>query len=246
MKRLTVFETGIIGFFIGVTVSAYLTFLTSTGGFVGDLLSWISLRPIFESLGVPDAYLLVGSFVFFILVYTVYGIIVGALIQKMSRSRIMVGAAALVLFVTAATFDQRLGVSTMPAISDNTFVQSAAVVRAVPKSQQKYFGDEAVGDLNGDNEDDVAFLINRKDDERGVLYYLVAALATSTGRTGTNLIFLGDKVIPQNITIIDRTIIIDTVAGPSVELERFYAQVIGGDLQKVASSSMATTSDSAL
>ncbi len=65
----------------------------------------------------------------------------------------------------------------------------------------RYFGNEAIGDLNGDGKDDVAFLLTQDAGGSGLFFYVVAALQTASGVEGTNAIFLGDRIAPQNSSI---------------------------------------------
>ena len=66
----------------------------------------------------------------------------------------------------------------------------------------KYFGNEARGDLNGDGVEDVAFLLTQETGGSGTFYYIVAALGDKNGGyTGTNGIFLGDRIAPQTTEI---------------------------------------------
>lgn len=80
-------------------------------------------------------------------------------------------------------------------------VNGVSEVEAAPGSASKivtrYFGNEASGDLNGDGVPDMTFLLTQSTGGSGTFYYVVAALATKTGYTGTNAVLLGDRVAPQ-------------------------------------------------
>lgn len=65
----------------------------------------------------------------------------------------------------------------------------------------KYFGNLAVGDLNGDDKEDVAFVITASPGGSGTFYYAVAALGEGTGFVGTNAVILGDRIAPQSTEI---------------------------------------------
>lgn len=69
------------------------------------------------------------------------------------------------------------------------------------KITTRYFGNEAFGDLNGDGKEDVAFLLTQTSGGSGTFFYVVAALQTASGVEGTNAIFLGDRIAPQNTSI---------------------------------------------
>jgi hypothetical protein len=86
-----------------------------------------------------------------------------------------------------------------------TLVNGYAAVPAAPGSASetitKYFGDESVGDLNGDGLPDIAFILTQSNGGSGTFYYVVAALKTANGYQGTNAVFLGDRIAPQTTEI---------------------------------------------
>lgn len=69
------------------------------------------------------------------------------------------------------------------------------------KITTRYFGNEAIGDLNNDGKSDVAFLLTQDTGGSGTFFYIVVALQTAAGTEGTNAIFLGDRIAPQNTVI---------------------------------------------
>lgn len=73
----------------------------------------------------------------------------------------------------------------------------------------RYFGNEATGDLNGDGMPDVAFLLTQDGGGTGTFYYAVVALKTTNGYTGTNAIYLGDRIAPQTTEIRDGELIVN-------------------------------------
>lgn len=73
----------------------------------------------------------------------------------------------------------------------------------------KYFGNEAIGDLNGDNRPDTAFLFTREPGGSGTFYYVAVALGTGNGYTGTNAVLLGDRIAPQNTSIEEEDVIVN-------------------------------------
>lgn len=240
MKKLTIFETGIIGLLVGVVVAAYLTFIIGNNGFVGEIIGWISLKPLLEKLQVPDNQILLIGFVFFVLVYTLYGLIVGLIIKNFNKSKLLLIPAA--LLIAGIVFEQQYGNAHMVVTATPDYFETAAALEALrplrtpkaaePTQPQQYFGNEATGDLNADGKDDVTFLIHRDDPDRGTLYYVAAALGTDVGKAGTNLVFLGDKVHPLTISIASSTIMIDYTQGTSSTTEKFYAAVKDGVLEK--------------
>jgi hypothetical protein len=122
------------------------------------------------------------------------------------------------------------GTSEIPA-SEN----SAAVVSV------KYFGNDAKGDLNGDDTDDVAFLLTQEGGGSGTFYYVTAALKKSSGYTGTNAILLGDRIAPQTTLIKDGVITVNyadrkkgqpMTAKPSVGVSRYF-KIVNGELTEI-------------
>lgn len=73
-----------------------------------------------------------------------------------------------------------------------------------------FFGNEAKGDLNGDNIVDLAFLVTESGGGSGTFYYVVAALQNSANRyIGTNAVFLGDRIAPQSTEIRNGILIVN-------------------------------------
>lgn len=113
---------------------------------------------------------------------------------------------------------------------------------AAPGSAQKvitrYFGNEAVGDLNGDGRPDVTFLLTQTGGGSGTFFYAVAALNTEQGYIGTNGVLLGDRVAPQStwrdqdavvVAYADRAAGQPMTARPSVGVTKTL-RVVGGRL----------------
>lgn len=80
---------------------------------------------------------------------------------------------------------------------DATFIVEGQPVRLGENGAQ-YFGNEVVGDLDGDGVDDVAFLLTQTSGGSGTFYYVVGALQTPAGTyNGTHAVLLGDRITPQ-------------------------------------------------
>ncbi len=61
----------------------------------------------------------------------------------------------------------------------------------------RYFGNEVVADLNDDGRDDVVFILTQQHGGSGTFFYVVAALNTEEGYTGSEGYLLGDRIAPQ-------------------------------------------------
>lgn len=90
--------------------------------------------------------------------------------------------------------------------SEVTLRDGHAEVAAAPGSasliQTEYFGNEAVGDVNRDGEDDVVFLVSQSTGGTGLFYYVIAALKTPDGYQTTNAFLIrGDRIAPQSTEI---------------------------------------------
>ncbi|MDD3285553.1 MAG: Gmad2 immunoglobulin-like domain-containing protein [Patescibacteria group bacterium] len=106
------------------------------------------------------------------------------------------------------------------------------------------FGEPAFGDLNGDGRNDAAVLLFEDSVGSGSFFYVAAALNLSTGAQGTEAIFLGDRIAPQNLAIKDGQIAVnyaDRRAGeamatpPSVGVSAYFS-IKDGVLQKIEAS----------
>jgi len=123
-----------------------------------------------------------------------------------------------------------------------TLVGGVAEVQAAPGSASKIttrvFGNEAMGDLNGDGKEDTAFLLTQDGGGSGTFFYVVVALKTDDGYTGTNAVLLGDRVAPQTTEIHGIELIVNyaerapgepMTAQPSVGVSK-YLKVVDGEL----------------
>lgn len=116
-----------------------------------------------------------------------------------------------------------------------TLVNGKAEVESAPGSASKtimqYFGNEAVGDLNGDGSPDIAFLLTQTGGGSGTFYYVVVALKTASGYKGSNAILLGDRIAPQTTEIKDGVLLVNyadrkpgepMTAQPSVGVSKYF------------------------
>ncbi len=65
----------------------------------------------------------------------------------------------------------------------------------------RYFGNEVMYDFNGDEKEDVAFLLTQETGGSGTFFYVVAALKTDEGYLGSEALFLGDRIAPQTTEV---------------------------------------------
>ncbi len=86
-----------------------------------------------------------------------------------------------------------------------TLVDGVSEVEEAPGSAMKqvtrFFGNAVEIDLNGDGALDSAFLLEQESSGSGIFYFVVAALNSPDGYMGTNAIFIGDRIAPQNLMI---------------------------------------------
>ena len=80
-----------------------------------------------------------------------------------------------------------------------------AEIETTPDSATKkitsYFGNELVTDLDGDEVDDIAFILTQETGGSAVFYYAVAALNTENGYVGSDGYLLGNRIAPQSTDI---------------------------------------------
>lgn len=105
-----------------------------------------------------------------------------------------------------------------------------------------YFGNEALGDFDGDGDTDIAFLLTQSTGGSGTFYYFVAALNTKDGYVGTNAVLLGDRIAPQTTDFRDGELIVNYAdrmidepmsARPSVGVSKYFV-VSNGKLLKIS------------
>jgi heat shock protein HslJ len=84
-------------------------------------------------------------------------------------------------------------------------VDGVAEVAAAPGSAARvvtrYFGNDVLGDFNGDGRDDVLFLLTQETGGSGTFYYAVAALNLERGYVGSEGLLLGDRIAPQTTAL---------------------------------------------
>ncbi len=81
------------------------------------------------------------------------------------------------------------------------FSEVEAAPGSVTKTTTRYFGNELRHDLDDDGDEDVVFILTEVRGGSGQFFYVVAALNTPTGYTGSAGYFLGDRIAPQSTNI---------------------------------------------
>jgi len=97
----------------------------------------------------------------------------------------------------------------------------------------QYFGNEAVGDLNGDGAADTAFLLSRASGT-SFSYYVAVKLKTAAGYYGTNAILLGTNIAPQTTEVQNGELIVNyaeraTDGSASVGVSKYF-KMVGNEL----------------
>jgi hypothetical protein len=214
------------------------------GFYLGPVLDYVSWHPLIVSISnsgnsaFGNASLAI-EFIGMVLVYIMYGLIVGFLVKKGGKTK---WATIIIVFIICALaiFQQIIGVApaqvVSPVVYSNVTTPSKQIKQPALPADQQYFGNEVVGDLNGDGVSDIAFIISRVDPDRGTLYYLVSSLTTDKGHVGTNLLYLGDKVEPKVISITDGIIGVTYVdhTSKATTTKVFYAHVESGNLNQLS------------
>jgi len=76
----------------------------------------------------------------------------------------------------------------------------------------------AIGDLNNDGRNDYAVILVREDPGKtGVLYYAAASVGTGGFYSGTNAVYIGNRISVKNILIKNGFIEIDFLSRPEIK-----------------------------
>lgn len=135
--------------------------------------------------------------------------------------------------VQETVFDGRNATFTLdgtPVTLVNGISEKTLVTGSASKMVTRYFGNEAVGDLTGDGQPDVAFLISEETGGSGLFYYVVVAVQKGEGYQTTNAFLIGDRIAPQSTHIPEN----------SLELQVNYAERRPGEPMSTPPSSGAT------
>lgn len=205
MKPFKLLESAIIGLLIGVVISVYILFMTTSGRELGSILNVVSLTNFINTF--PEQYQtsIIFNFLFYIFVYTIY-IIIFNIVFRLHKKIGIIFFVVLLLLIIGIIF-QQINSFKKPVVTQEVEIKQVDLSNL--NSVKKYFGEEVFGDLNGDQIDDIAFLIKRNEgDERGDMYYLSASLKIDGGYQGLNLVYIGEKIQIEKLEIQDRVVIV--------------------------------------
>ena len=73
----------------------------------------------------------------------------------------------------------------------------------------QYFGNEARGDIDGDGDEDIVFLVTQQPGGSGTFFFLAGAIKEAGGYRGTQAVFIGDRIAPQTTEYRDGRIIVN-------------------------------------
>lgn len=86
-----------------------------------------------------------------------------------------------------------------------TLANGRSEAEAAPGSASKivteYFGNEAYGDVDGDDDNDFVYFLTQSTGGTGTFYYAVAGLREGDTYKITNAVLVGDRIAPQTIDI---------------------------------------------
>jgi hypothetical protein len=102
--------------------------------------------------------------------------------------------------------------------------------KAASKTEIKVFGEPVRGDLDGDGVADAAVLLVQTTGGSGTFYYVAAAFNRGGMFYGTQAVFIGDRILPRQLTIRYGVVIVDyadrlpdqsMATPPSVEVSKY-------------------------
>jgi putative hemolysin len=89
------------------------------------------------------------------------------------------------------------------------FAESLITPDSASKIITRYFGYDAIGDLNADSREDSAFILTQEGGGSGTFFYLAVSLASDQGHETINTVLLGDRIVPQSTEIKDGKLIVN-------------------------------------
>jgi predicted lipoprotein with Yx(FWY)xxD motif len=120
----------------------------------------------------------------------------------------------------------------------------SSIASSSAKVVTQYFGNQAMGDVDGDGIADTAFILTQTTGGSGTFYYVVTALKMGDGYVGTNAVLLGDRIAPQITQIAYGQVVVNyakrkesepMTTPPSVGVSK-YLRVIRGVLAEIPDS----------
>ena len=105
---------------------------------------------------------------------------------------------------SAAAFDPRnasFSLDGRTVALTNGLSQAPAAPGSASSVTTRYLGKLAHGDLTGDGQEDLAYLVTREGGGSGRFYYVVAAVGGVKGYKTTNAFLVGDRIDPQSLRI---------------------------------------------
>ena len=158
--------------------------------------------------------------------------------------KILYTCIAVVFIVVVIVFVPKMKASFVPHVFSSYktaeyLIDGKPVVLGTNGTQ--YFGDEVFGDINGDGTPDVAFLFTDEPGGSGTFYYVAAAVKKGDAYTGTNAVFLGDRIAPQTIGMSNGLVAVNyavrgdyepMTSAPSIGTTK-YLQFVNGTLAEV-------------
>lgn len=94
---------------------------------------------------------------------------------------------------------------------DIAFVDGVSILQGVMGASDitttRIFGNEVKGDLDGDGQDDIAFLVTQNNGGSGIFYMAVVALSSDRGIHTTQPYLLGDRIAPQSTEYRDGVVV---------------------------------------
>jgi hypothetical protein len=234
MKKLTAFESSVLGLLAGVLVATYLTYLRGADGFVGTVLHYVSLEFILEKIPSIDSDSLLVRFLFFVAVFIVYGFLLG-IINRLTTNKGKLLVIVMILVVAVTTVDQVLGARKYIPRDEVGEVFSGAVILSAKKKVDQYYGQEVRGDVTGDGKEDIAFIVKEMDlkkDPPVEHIYLAASIDSDNGQTGTNIVYVGKNAVTKSIQIVEGEIRVEyeVQVEEEMEIKLLRARVVNGVL----------------
>ena len=82
---------------------------------------------------------------------------------------------------------------------EDGYLEQEIAPGSASKTVTQFFGQTPVGDLDGNGLDDMVVMLTQSSGGSGTFYYVAAALDTGNGYSGTNAVFVGDRISPQTV-----------------------------------------------